>query len=274
VSFGVKVLITIFVALAIFLPMQTMASGYEQTLLNQLPGPPLGPNSKELKNFRLRHFVAKNSAGKPLTEIPATLIDIYSGMSEWDMADATKVPFFMANIPADLLGQLQIFYKDNGIGWIVVPRGWKILRAVEGANGNEWYTFVAPTGSKDGWMITGDVPGCLGCMYFDADGLIPGAHQALIDAKIADAGSPVAKVIPTPITISHPNDCTAVFSYHKTHSPQVSAVVFVGTPAGGGDPSESSLYLALPSNQSRVSDFIMHNFERLTSSCGGVAPNY
>jgi hypothetical protein len=274
VGFGVKVLITIFVALAIFLPMQTMASGYEQTLLNQLLGPPLGSNSKELKNFRLRHFVAKNPAGESLTAIPATLIDIFSGMGEWDTTDATKVPFFMADVPPDLYGQLQIFYMEYGPGWMVVPRSWKVLRAVEGVDGTEWFTFAAPTGSKNGWMITGYVPACLGCMYEDADGLIAGAHQALIGLTIAKAGSSAARVVPTPMTISHPNDCTAVFTYHEPHSPQINAVVYVGTPAAGGDPRERSLYLALPGGKSKISDFIVHNFEQSTRSCGGIALNY
>lgn len=241
---------------------------------NLLPGPPAAPSEASLKNFRMHEFVAKGAIGQPLTNVPAALLDILSGMGDWDTPDPRKVPAFMADIPTDLRGQLQIFYKDDGVGWIVVPRGWKVWRAVEGADGNEWFTFVAPTGPKDGWMITGNVPGCQGCMYSDADGLIPGAHKVLIDDQIADAGTPTAKVVPTPDSISHPNDCTAVLTYHKAHSPPVRAVVFVGIPVAGGDPSERSLYLALPAVKSKVSDFIVDNFRKLTSSCGGVVPQY
>ncbi|HKT31195.1 MAG TPA: DUF4850 domain-containing protein [Gammaproteobacteria bacterium] len=250
------------------------AAWADSTPPNVLPGPPSVPSEASLKNFHLHDFVARDATGQPLTNMPAALIDILSGTGDWDTTNPSKVPALIIDIPTDLREQLQIFYKDNGVGWVIVPRGWKVWRAVEGVDGNEWFTFVSPAGPNDGWMITGDVPACIGCMYSDADGLIPGAHQVLIDFKIADAGTSPARIVPTPASISHPNDCTAVLTYHKAQSPPVRAVVFVGIPAAGGDPSEVALYLALPAGMSKVAEFIADNFKKLTTSCGGVAPQY
>lgn len=235
---------------------------------NKLPGPPSAPKADDLKNFRLRPFIAKDSDGKPLTGIPANLVDVHSGMGNWDAVKQERVRPFIPSIPPELRDQIQLFYADNDIGWMMVPRDWKLWDAALGADGTSWFTFVAPTGPKDGWMAMGEVPGCFGCMYMDADGLIPAAHQILVDGGLADPGTEAAKLVPTPDSLSNPNPCTAVLHYHQPRSPAVRAIFYVGAPDPEADATERSIYLALPDPKAKLADLIMGYSRTQIPDCG------
>lgn len=253
-----------FLAAALLLAVGICAAATEP---NKLPGPPSAPKADDLANFRLRSFVAKDSDGKPLTDIPATLVDVHSGMGDWDAVEEGRVLPFTPNIPPELRGQIQLFYADNDIGWMMVPRGWKVWGAALGADGTSWFTFVAPAGPKDGWMVAVEVPGCFGCMYMDADGLVPAAHQNLVDGGLADPGTEAAKPAPTPDSLSNPNPCTAILSYRQPGSPAVRAIVYVGTPDPEADATERSTYLALPGQKAKLTDLIMDYSQKEMPAC-------
>ena len=240
------------------------ADSSPQTDPQTLPGLPQ-LKSEAGKDYRLRDFTAKDAAGKPLG-MPAQVIEMSYGDGEWTSLDSKDIPAFTDELPEEMRSRLQLFYTP-GLGWVLVPRGWKVQRAAEGEDTTGRFTFVAPTGAKDGWLITDVVPACMGCMYMDTDGLLPSSHQRLIDMDIAEPGSKPAQVIPTPDSMSHPNPCTAVFSYHKPPSPPVQAVVFLGEETPDSDAGEQTLYLALPEKDSKLAEFLITRFRQHVTSC-------
>ncbi|MGH8397263.1 MAG: DUF4850 domain-containing protein [Gammaproteobacteria bacterium] len=254
----------------IFASIFIFATQADATEPNTLPSPPSGPKERDLKQFRLHEFVAKDAAGHRITGVPATLIDVFSGLGEWESVSPDKVPPFTYFLPDDMRDQIQLFYMDDELGWILVPRGWKVHRAAEGADGTERFTFVAPTGAKYGWLDLSYVPGCMGCMYWDTDGLIPDAHKGLIDMGLAAPSSKPAKLVPTPDSISHPDPHTAIFRYHISSSPPVRAMVFLGPETQEGDVVERALYLALPTSKTKLVDCITDYYFGTGVVCNGV----
>ena len=114
-----------------------------------LNGPPTHYNSVEGKDFRLTPAHPKDAAGKRVTDLPATRIDVFDGFGEWEQtADAALLIFDQA-IPAALRSQVQLFHA-NATGWLLVPRGWRVRRAAVGVDGTLAFSFIAANGvAKD-----------------------------------------------------------------------------------------------------------------------------
>lgn len=226
------------------------------------------------KDFRTRAVVAHDASGKTI-DVPAYLIDINTGTGDWESAKPDSVPPFKIAIPDAVRMNVALYYSTSG-GWLIAPRGWELITAAEGADGNLGFDLVAPATPKApiagelGWMSAWSAPGCIGCMLEAGDGIIPGAHKALIALLMLEP-SPVPRLVPKSEIMLHPNACTAVFRYAIPNSPPVRAVVYLGH---SGDPDEtdlgaSEMYLAVPSPESALADFIINNFLSKVTGCGG-----
>jgi hypothetical protein len=242
-------------------------SAYAQEATVPLEGPPTCAASVVGVEYRLRDFKALDGAKRAVTDVPATLLDVMNGLGEWEAPRPEEAPAFTVPIPAALRSQIALFYSNVG-GWMIVPRGWVVHSAGVGVNGNSGFTFVAPTGAKDGWMGHRTAPACMGCMYSEADGIIPGAHQGWVDlmtkgvadSKVPTSQGPESLLVPTPDAITHPDACTAILRYRVPSSPPVHAFVYLGHP-GAADLIMSKLQVALPDTKSTLADFIIGIFQ-------------
>lgn len=214
----------------------------QQSSAHLLPSPPKGSDSMLGKDYALRDFHAVDEQGKP-ADVKAALMDVATGAGDWDKPNAADVPPLERGLIDKAHGQLQFFYTS--LGWIPVPLGWKVQSAGEGADGSASYVFVAPKGSQDGWIGTGGDGGCEGCMYSDADGLIPAAHKGMADIMGLEDASVPAVVKPTPNILNRPDNCTVLFSYTQPASPKIWGLVYLQMSDGVAQ-EEHSLYVALP----------------------------
>jgi hypothetical protein len=250
-----------------------VSSAYAQQATVNLEGPPTYAASVVGVDYRLHDFKALDGAGHPITDVPATLLDVMTGGGDWDAPKPDEVPAFTVAIPTAFRSQVALSYSAAS-GWVIVPRGWIVHGAAVGVDGTSGFTFVAPTGAKDGWMGRRTAPACMGCMYGGADGIIPGAHQRLVDLmttgladlKAPKSQEPEPRLVPTPDAMTHPNACTALLRYHVPSSPPVRAFVYLGRP-GDGDLIMSNLYVALPDTKSTLADFVIRTFQKTYAVC-------
>ena len=220
-------------------------------------------------DYRLHPFKAKDAAGHPLTDVPANIVDVFNRVGEWDAPKYSEPPAIAYPIPADIRDQIQLFYA-SGPGWVVVPKGWAIHRAAEGADGNAVFSFLSPKGREGGWLEIESIPACMGCMYSAADGIILGAHAGL--EGITEDGAPEPTLVPKPESMTHPTACLAVFSYRVKPSLTVHAVVFLGHAEEPTETDEegASLYIAMPDANAKLAEFIAGYFQRMHTDCAGV----
>ncbi len=221
-------------------------------------------------DYRLHPFIAKDAVGHPLTDVPANIVDVFSGAGDWDAPKYNGSLAMTYAIPADIRDRIQLFYVSS-LGWIVVPKGWVIHSAGVGADGSADYEFAPPPATGEvGWLEIDSAGGCVGCMYSLADGLVPAAHAKL--EEMMDDGTPEPTLDPKPESMTHPTPCMAVLRYRTKPSLTVNAVVFLGHTEEMSETDEegASLYIALPDASAKLAAFITGFFQKTYADCAGV----
>lgn len=227
-----------------------------------LTGPPSHYVSRQGDDFRLVPVHPRDDAGRPVTGVPATRIELKDEEGEWEDAREADVPPFALTLTDDTRPQVQLFYA-SATGWMVVPRGWKPLRTAVGTNGNTIFSFAAPTGTAAGWMSWTFYPACLGCIYEAAQGLFPGAHRQL--DELMETRTPEPALEPRPDTLERVDRCTVRLAYRLPVSPSVrSMAVFDQT----GDPFYRELAVALPESRSALAVALLASFHSVHGGCG------
>lgn len=235
----------------------------------ELPSALSGETSVVGKDYRLHAVTAKDSAGHPLNDVPANTVDVYTGAGGWDSPKYSEVPAIVEAVPADMRAQIQLFYAA-GSGWMLVPRGWILRRAAVGADGSSAFEFAPGNPGVAGWEAFDTAGACMGCMYADGDGIIPGAHARL--EEIVDDGAPEPKLHPAPDSMTHPTQCMTVFRYHIKSELTAHAVVFLGHHEEESETDEEAMtqYLAMPDKDSKLAEFITSYFQNVNVACSGV----
>jgi hypothetical protein len=80
-----------------------------------------------------------------------------------------------------LASRLAAYY--HSYGWILVPRGWSLIRAASGADGSETLTFAPPHGR--GYIRFESAGACVGCALMSAAVFFPEAERAAREEKFA-----------------------------------------------------------------------------------------
>ena len=235
----------------------------------ELPSALSGETSVVGKDYRLHAVTAEDSAGHPLNDVPASIVDVFTGAGEWDSPKYSEAPAIEGSVPADMQAQIQLFYAA-GSGWMLVPRGWILRRAAVGADGSAAFEFAPANPGAAGWEGIDTAGACMGCMYADGDGIVPGAHARL--EEIVDDGEPEPKLHPTPDSMTHPTECMTVFRYRIKSELTVHAVVFLGHHEEESETDEEATtqYLAMPDKDSKLAEFITSYFQNMNAACSGV----
>lgn len=240
--------------------------------VHSLPVAPIATQPVSEEYVHIKSYVAHDPLGHTISA-PAYIVDIYTGALGWESPKPSEVPSFSIPIPKTLRGQFALYYSKE-FGWVVVPRDWVLVSAGVGADGGGSLAFVernTPSESKSGkrgWMAMGVSLGNL-IGFGEADGIIPGAHQAMLEGWPGFQKGPSPTLVPKPETIHYLNSCTAVFSYRIPNSPIVRAVVYFGPsmePAWQ-DKSMSEIYLALPNSKSPLANLIFKTFYSQLGPC-------
>lgn len=233
--------------------------------VHNLPTPPITTRPVSERYVHIKPYVARNAKGQSI-RASAYIIDIYTGALGWESPKPLQVPPFYFSIPKTLHGQFALYYTQE-FGWVVVPSNWVLVSAGVGADGGGNLAFVEPDTSSEsksgehGWMIINFSLGNL-VGFGEADGVIPGAHEAMLEGWPEFQKGPPPTLVPKPETMQYPNPCTAVFSYRIPNSPVVRAFVYFGPTIEPvwRDKSMSEIYLALPDSQSILANFILKTF--------------
>ncbi|WP_266158476.1 DUF4850 domain-containing protein [Dyella silvatica] len=228
--------------------------------VHQLAGAPSRYSSTEGRDYRLTAIHPKDASGQLLTDIPSWRIDLNDAEGDWEEPNA-NLPALQPAIPAALRNQIALVHT-NAVGWIIIPRGWRVQRAIVGEDGNAIFNFIAPTGAADGWLTLEEIPACLGCMYRAAEGIFPDAHKQL--DGLLGTSTPKPTLSPQPDSLSHPDRCTARLTYQPSKSPTVQAVMVLDQQ---GDPSLAAMYAALPASQTALTQFLITRYRSTQPSC-------
>lgn len=211
--------------------------------------------------IRWRRFVAHDARSQPLRDVPATIIEVITGLGDWNTTADVDVPVYGPVLPDAVRPHVQLFYNE-AIGWMVVPRGWRLRRAAVGADGNAVFAYTALGGASQGWMSVASVPACGGCILAEMDGLFPEAHRELNKLWGSDAPSP--HMTPKLLSLSHPDPCTASFTYRPAHSPPVTAIIQLTDRDHSG---LMRLDLAMPPDQRSLGAYIFEAFRTPSPRC-------
>lgn len=192
---------------------------------------------------------------------------VFDGTGSWDNGSPAPLPKFVMDSALALRGRIALFKAADG--WVVVPRGWHVQSAAEGAVPDWGVTFVAPGGPRRGWMATGgsyDISGILS----GAEGLFPSAHRRY-DA-LEHVQTPGVRLTPRPDSLTYPNPCTAALSY-RSGDLVVKAVELwqpLDTPQ---HPSYSTgISIALPQDEAALQGYLIAAFRRLPPTGDGFCP--
>jgi hypothetical protein len=227
-----------------------------------LIGPPVHYVSKQGEDYRLSAAHPRDAAGKAVAGLPATRIAVPDEEGGWDDGEAAELPSMALDIPAALRDRMQLFHAD-ALGWIAVPRGWRVQRTAVGMDGTTVFSFVAPQGPSAGWMSLTEIPACLGCIYEAAQGLFPGAHKQL--DELMESRSPEPVLDPKPEKLERLDRCTVRVDYTPPQSPQARLLAIYQQQ---GDPSFSELTVAVPSELAAYADYALAAFRHGHDACG------
>lgn len=203
---------------------------------------------RSLNGVRLHEYVASDAKGLRLS-VHAYLIDIQNGTGAWSSPSPPNVPPFKMTIPSRLQNKIQLFYSTI-TGWLVVPVRWRLYGAYLGADGGGYFQFNPPAGPSTGWMVAGIASQCTACGPSAVAGLIPDTANAykknyeLVRPPLSII-LPGAKLEPRPLTLHHPNSCTAILAYRVGGEIIHGAVVLHENVDGTGR-EDQNLYLMLP----------------------------
>ncbi len=205
----------------------------------------------------------------PFGGLTVTLIDVQSGTGDWVKPDASKLPALpAASSVAPKALSVQWFYGDAA-GWMPVPAGWRVQRAVIGADGNTIYTFAAPAGASAGWVTYTVIPACESCILQSAAGLLPGAGERLA-AMNQQPTINLGQTNPVMSWQSRPDDCSLLFRYRSgsfTVRAAVLSSVSMAMDDTKGGLSLADVYVALPEGQAALADYLVGRFQQAFPAC-------
>ncbi|WP_430391840.1 DUF4850 domain-containing protein [Dyella sp. 20L07] len=237
---------------------------HAETAVRELPATP------ELQSAVGTDYVLHSST---FGGVPITLIDVNSGEGDWIRPDGSALPAFPRDPPVAMKEQLQWFY-GGVVGWMPVPLGWRVQRAVIGADGSTVYTFVAADGAASGWVTYTVIPACVGCLLQEAEGLLPGVMERLTTLNDAPAAS-LGQTNPVMDQQTHSDDCTALFRYRRgalsVHAAVLSSEPIAVLDSQKGDVSVADIYVALPASKSSLAEFLTSSLRAAFPACH--APN-
>lgn len=220
--------------------------------------------------FRVRKATRADLNGQTTDGIPVWLIDI-RGPLGWDSGVQPSPPVFMISKSDHFRNRVALFGSDQG-GWLVVPKGWRVNAAVEGAQPGYGISFVAPGGADEGWMISGSTSG-IGSILASGEGLFPSAQRRYLAFVNRPIGlgtglTPVTfvqgpvRLSPSPTSITHPNRCTALVTY-RSGGLVVKGIALWQPPMHpySSDPYSASMYIAMPTKDAELQTYLVKMFE-------------
>lgn len=243
--------------------------------VHQLPNNPL-PAHPNHSSFRLHPYQAKGRSGKKL-KVVAHLMDIFvDNGNGFNSPSAASVPTFLISIPANIERHIQLFYSSgkygSSTGWLVAPTKWRPWDAGMGSLG-ESIDFASPQGPDSGWMRIG-ISYCrwTDCVIRDVAGLLPEAMGVLNEAyrhrRWHGTMPPESKVVPTPVSIRHPNPCAAIFKY-RYDGKLVYGAVLLGDDEGLYD---ETLYVSDDHAAKGVLKYIVRTFIKIQTKRDYTCP--
>jgi hypothetical protein len=210
------------------------------------------------KQFHVLPATSKDLAGKSTHGIPAKVVTVLDGTGSWDGPSAVPPPAYVVNGSVSMRNEVALFQVETGLGggWIAVPRGWRVISAVAGAQGSWEATFIAPDGPSHGWLsVGGSGPGTTE-VFSAAEGYFPGAYR-LENEIIPGALTRDSVLSPEPDSLVHPDPCTALVSY-KSDGLAVKSIRQFGRDTDG----VTSFSIALPAAQETLQTFLFRVYRK------------
>jgi len=208
------------------------------------------------KYFHVLPATSNDLAGKSTHGIPAMVVTVLDGTGSWDGPSSVSPPAFVLNSSASVRSKVALFQVETGLGggWIVVPKGWRVVSAVAGAQGSWGATFVAPDGPSHGWiLIDGSGPGTTE-VFSAAEGYFPGVYQ-LENEIIPGTLTRDSTLSPKPYAFVRPDPCTALVSYKSGGLAIVSVRQF-------GRDGITSFSVALPASEATLQAFLFDAYRK------------
>ncbi|MEO7066320.1 MAG: hypothetical protein ABI114_05400 [Rhodanobacter sp.] len=216
-------------------------------------------------NYTVRIATAADFMGQLPQGIPAWQVRL----TKTDVGDnplppaAVAPPAFIAKIPTKFRSKIALFQGDDLMRWQVVPKGWHLQNAVEGADGTSGITFVAPDGASHGWLTIGYSPANMTNILSGGEGLFPSAHRRF-DAFF-HVQTPAVTLVPKPDALTHPNRCTARLSYRSGNlvvkGLQLWQPMQLDRAHVSHDPYLIGIYVALPARDVALQNFLVKAFQ-------------
>ncbi|MGH8233276.1 MAG: hypothetical protein ACREPU_03640 [Rhodanobacteraceae bacterium] len=253
-------------------PSRTDITGIEP-LPDAIPLPQAATIATQLiyKQFRLSPAASADMQGESVPQgTPASQISEADGMGGWIRPTPTALPQFVLDGSASKQRQIELFLLNAE--WIVVPKGWRLLSAVNAVTPTWAATFVAPGGPNQGWLaIGGSGPG-MSEVFSGAAGYFPGAYR-LYNSIIPDALAKDIPLSPAPDSLTHPTPCTAVVAYASGNLAVRGVKLFQPLARSGLSPYVRSLFLALPKGEKALQAYLITGFqqEHPVVACGNKA---
>ncbi|MGH8113461.1 MAG: DUF4850 domain-containing protein [Rhodanobacteraceae bacterium] len=211
--------------------------------------------------------------GEPPKGIPAWTISVYDGTGEWNTGSGDRSATFVSSIPAAFRSRVALFWGDAG--WVLVPRGWQLKRAVTGADGDGGMTFVAPDGASHGWLTIGFAPADMSSILGGAEGFFPGAHSRF-DAFF-HVRTPAVALEPKPDSLTHPNRCTAILEYRsgdlRVKGMRLWQPMQLYHSRPPHDPYSTGINLALPVQDAGFQGYLIAVFQKTRPAWEHFCPN-
>lgn len=216
--------------------------------------------------FTVRPTTAADFMGQLPHHIPAWQVrPTEDGTGEnppWPSASAP--PAFVSKIPAAFRNKIALFQSEGSMQWAVVPKGWHVQHSIEGANGSSGISFVAPGGANDGWLTIGNASASMTNILSGGEGLFPSAHRRF-DAFFHFHTPPMI-LVPTPDSLTHPNQCTARLSYRSgdlvVKGLQLWQPMELYHTRPYHDPYFVGIYVALPARDAALQNFLLEAFQQ------------
>lgn len=255
--------VTALVTLLVLSCVAADAAGTTQSMLWKFPEIVLLPQTADIgiryvyKDFHVLPATSRDLAGRSTHGIPAMVVTVLDGTGGWDGPSSMPPPAFLLKSSATIRSKVALFQVEagSGGGWIVVPRGWRVVSAGAGAQGSWGTTLVAPDGPSHGWiLIGGSGPGATE-VFSAAEGYFPGAYR-LENEIIPGTLTHDSILSPEPHTLMHPDQCTALVSYKSGGLAVKSIKQF------GGDDGITSFSVALPASEATLQSFLFHAYRK------------
>lgn len=142
-----------------------------------------------------------------------------------------------------------------------LPHTWRLYhKRMNGAGGITATSFVAPRGASHGWAVIARYWPYTGGSKLAGNGLLPHAN-AIMHGSAKTAHGEKAALVPRPVSLRHPNRCTAVFSY-RLNGLRVEGVARIADYDRSIHASTLyEMYIALPPGNAATRHHILKSFK-------------